>query len=40
MNDPIELSVRLADTPSSPLYGRHVSPVRELAALLNIATEP
>jgi hypothetical protein len=33
------LSVRLARTPCSPLYGRHVSPDRELAALV-AATGP
>jgi hypothetical protein len=32
--DPIELALRLATTPCSPLYGRHVSPDRELAATL------
>ena len=29
-----ELSLRLASTPMSPLYGRHLSPDRELAALV------
>lgn len=33
--DLIELSVRLARTPCSPLYKRQVSPDRELAALLH-----
>ncbi len=28
------LSGRLAETPCSPLYGRHVSPDRELAAII------
>lgn len=28
------LAIRLARTPCSPLYGRHVSPDRELAALV------
>jgi hypothetical protein len=30
----IDIAVRLAATPCSPLYARHVSPDRELAALL------
>jgi hypothetical protein len=30
----LDLSARLANTPCSPLYGRNVSPDRELAALL------
>jgi hypothetical protein len=30
----LELSVRLAATPLGPLYGRHVSPDRELAVLV------
>jgi len=29
------LSLRLSETPCSPLYKRHVSPDRELAALLS-----
>jgi hypothetical protein len=32
--DLVELAVRLAATPCSPLYGGHVSPDRELAATL------
>ena len=32
--DLVELAVRLAATPCSPLYGRNVSPDRELAATL------
>jgi hypothetical protein len=32
--DLLGLSVRLAGTPCGPLYKRHVSPDRELAALL------
>jgi hypothetical protein len=32
--DLLDLAVRLAATPYSPLYQRHVSPDRELAALL------
>jgi len=31
----VDLAVRLAATPCSPLYKRHVSPDRELAALLD-----
>jgi hypothetical protein len=34
------LSVRLAATPCSPLYGKHVSPDRELHALLDLPTRP
>ncbi len=30
----LDLSARLATTPCSPLYGRNISPDRELAALL------
>ena len=33
-DDPVALSVRLARTPCGPLYGRHVSPDRELAAFV------
>lgn len=33
-DDLVSLSVGLARTPCSPLYGRHVSPDRELAALI------
>ena len=36
--DLTELSVALARTPCSPLYKRHVSPDRELAALLGLST--
>jgi hypothetical protein len=32
--DLVALAVRLAATPCSPLYGRNVSPDRELAATL------
>jgi hypothetical protein len=34
VNDLVGLSVRLAETPHSPLYKRHVSPDRELAVAL------
>ena len=34
--DLLELSLRLAETPLGPLYGRNVSPDRELAALLGL----
>jgi hypothetical protein len=34
VDDLLALSVRLAGTPCSPLYRRHVSPDRELAALV------
>lgn len=37
--DLLELSLRLATTPCSPLYARHVSPDRELAALLRSIPE-
>jgi hypothetical protein len=33
--DLLELSLRLAKTPCGPLYKRHISPDRELAALLS-----
>jgi hypothetical protein len=33
-NDLMWLSLELAQTPCSPLYGRHISPDRELAATL------
>jgi hypothetical protein len=33
-DDLTRLSLELARTPCSPLYGRHVSPDRELAAAL------
>lgn len=35
-----ELSVRLAATPCGPLYRRHGSPDRELAAVLSVKTSP
>lgn len=33
----VDLALRLAGTPCSPLYARHVSPDRELAALLEVS---
>jgi hypothetical protein len=36
--DLTDLAQRLATTPCSPLYGRNVSPARELAAFLHTAT--
>jgi hypothetical protein len=36
-DDLVALSVRIAETPTSPLYKRHVSPDRELAALVDEA---
>jgi hypothetical protein len=36
--DLTDLAQRLATTPCSPLYGRNVSPDRELAAFLHTAT--
>ena len=36
--DLIGLALRLAATPCGPLYQRHVSPDRELAAYLHTAT--
>ena len=33
--DPMSLSLRLSETPCGPLYKRHVSPDRELAALVS-----
>ena len=36
--DLTELAQRLATTPCSPLYGRNVSPDRELAATLRTVT--
>jgi hypothetical protein len=36
--DLLALSVRLAATPCGPLYSKHVSPDRELAALLHSFT--
>jgi hypothetical protein len=38
--DWLELSVRLAQTPCSPLYQRHISPDRELAALVTERARP
>ena len=35
IDDLLELSLRLATTPLSPLYRRHISPDRELTALIN-----
>jgi len=32
VHDLVALSLRLAETPCGPLYGRHVSPDREVAA--------
>lgn len=39
-DDLLELSLRLAKTPLSPLYKRHVSPDRELAALVAERHQP
>jgi hypothetical protein len=36
--DLIDLARRLATTPCSPLYGRNISPDRELAAFLRTVT--
>lgn len=36
--DLLDLSVQLATTPCSPLYGKHISPDRELAALVAAST--
>jgi hypothetical protein len=36
--DLLGLALRLATTPCSPLYGRNISPDRELAAVLSAAT--
>ena len=36
--DLLELSLTLSRTPCSPLYSRHVSPDREVAALLGVPT--
>jgi hypothetical protein len=33
-HDLLSLSLRLAETPCGPLYQRHISPDRELAALV------
>jgi hypothetical protein len=38
--DLLALAIRLAATPCGPLYSRHVSPDRELAALLRSFTTP
>jgi hypothetical protein len=38
--DLLALAVRLADTPCGPLYSRHVSPDRELAALVRSVAPP
>ena len=38
--DLLALAVRLAATPCGPLYSKHVSPDRELAALLRTLTTP
>jgi len=38
--DLLGLAMRLATTPCSPLYSKHVSPDRELAALLGSFTPP
>jgi hypothetical protein len=38
--DLLAITLFLARTPCSPLYARHVSPDRELAALLGIAPRP
>jgi hypothetical protein len=35
--DLLDLSLRLAETPFSPLYKRHVSPDRELAAMVSVS---
>jgi hypothetical protein len=37
--DPLSLSLRLAMTPCGPLYERHVSPDRELAALVSSGSQ-
>ena len=36
----LELSLRLSETPCGPLYKRHHSPDRELAALLSEGQTP
>ncbi|MBY8853176.1 hypothetical protein K7G98_35055, partial [Saccharothrix sp. MB29] len=36
--DLVALAVRLASTPCSPLYGRNISPDRELAATMQAIT--
>jgi hypothetical protein len=38
--DLLALALRLAATPCGPLYSKHVSPDRELAALLHSSTPP
>lgn len=38
--DLLALAIRLATTPCGPLYSKHVSPDRELAALLRSFTSP
>ncbi len=38
--DLLAIAMRLATTPCSPLYSKHVSPDRELAALLGSCTPP
>lgn len=38
--DLLALAIRLAATPCSPLYSKHVSPDRELAALLRSFAPP
>lgn len=38
--DLLALAIRLAATPCGPLYSKHVSPDRELAALLHSLTPP
>jgi hypothetical protein len=38
--DLLALAMRLAATPCSPLYSRHVSPDRELAALVHSVAPP
>ena len=35
IDDLLDLSLRLAPTPLGPLYRRHISPDRELTALIN-----
>ena len=38
--DLLALAVRLAATPCGPLYSKHISPDRELAALLHAVAPP
>jgi hypothetical protein len=40
MNEFTYLAMRLATTPCGPLYGKHVSPDRELGALLHSIAPP